>query len=944
MAITETLQGLGEWGFSLSNSAPKTVLDQLKYFGHIAVTAGKDDHPAIAGDALLREARYVGVYQGKANAADAYGMKGVGMAFWLGDADKKGYVYETPLAVNDTFHNVVPLLLPPSVHAGTIYSPAKSFQFTFQYVSPREAMDYMCDTLDCAWRVNGDATLDAGDVSDLFVTIPRAALVRKGSSAEGEDLFLKAFGGSLKTDQDVMDFTTRTVLLASGSEGSTVTATADINPALNTFKDRWGNAVVLTRLVSESDTDATNAPARAQLQQNRFSGTRDSIALSTSRYDLKGDVAVGDYLWVEDADIGLYDFLNEIYFRGDKLYPMKLRLTEMTYPITAQMGVYFRDGNGTWIDLTPWVLFETGDTTLVVGGYNRSLTGDGGTVGSRPTVDTSIPDNPTWVTPFAYSIYQNDTGQTRAQVELSWLRPNNIDGTPILDLSHYEIRYRTSSIPLFPITHAAMAVYTHNQLAVAGTYDHPITYVPGAYQYATVPADVLRFLLIDLPTTMPYEVEIRAVDAAKPPNAGDWSPLEVFQTSGDTIPPSTPAPPSVAASTLAVQVRHDLGQSGGGTFNLELDLHHLEVHGGATAGFTPTTSTLIGRLPANAGMIIGSIPAVATFNLDSATPVYFKVIAVDNDGNASPASTGVAATAILVDSAHISDLTASKITAGTITAAILMAGRIATALSGQRVEINANGVEQYNASNVLQSYIRGADALFVGQVQSGASSNRVIINQASGGSYIPEIRFFPTSGTAYSYINAPSAGAPTLGMNSGSTGGTRQTTLWLFENTALLGYSEVGTGNFKGGRIALDANSANVEKLDSTGGRNGGFTWNRDTDWWAGISLPGGSDAFLRITTNTEITLKGYFQKNANEGGASALYVGRAVASGGSVSVGYGATMQSNMTVIAQWTDYTGWVSTTVLNVYSDTFTGFTMGNGTGSRNGHYGYWVFRHL
>lgn len=944
MAITETLQGLGQWAFSLSNSTPKSVLDQLQYFGHVAVTAGKLD-PVLAGDALLREARYVGVYQGKTNASDAFDLNGVGMAVWLGDADKKGYVYETPLAVNGDFDDVVPLLLPPSVHAGSIFSPAKTFQFTFQYVSPREALDYMCDTLDCAWRVNGDATLDAGNVEDLFQVIPDSALVRKGDAAEGEDLFLKAFGGALKTDQDVQDFTTRTVLLASGSEGSTVTATADINPALNPYKDRWGNSVVMTRLVSESDTDATNAPARAQLQQNRFSGTRDSISLSTNRYDLKGDVNVGDYMWVEDADIGLVDYDNEVKFRGDVLYPLSLRLTEMTYPITETMGVAFRTGNGTWIDLTPWVLYETGDTTLVVGGYHRSLTGDGGVVGERPTVDTSIPDAPTWVLPFQDSIYQNDIGQTRAQVEVVWLRPNNTDGSPILDLSHYEIRYRTSSIPLFPISHAAMAVYTHDQLAVAGTYDHPITYVPGAYQYATAPADVLRFLLIDLPTNVPYEIEIRAVDAAKPPNAGDWSALEVFQTSGDTIPPSTPAPPSVAASTLAVQVVHELGESGGGTFNLELDLHHLEVHGSVASGFTPDDTTLIGRMPANAGMILGSIPAVATLPLDNIVATYFKVIAVDADGNRSPASTQVSSTADLVDSAHISDLTASKITAGTITAAILMAGRIATALSGQRVDINSNGVEQYDASNVLTSYIRGADARFVGEVQSGSSSNRVIINQKSGSVYIPEIRFFPTSGAAYSYINAPNAGVPTLGMNSGTTvGGTRQTTVWLFDTIASMGYSEVGTGNFKGGRVTTDADSSKNERLNSSGVRDGGFTWNRNTDWWAGISTPGGNDAFFRITTDTKITIKGYWDKNNAEGGAAALYMGRDTWNGGSTSIGYGATMISAIDVLAQWSDAVGYLASTVVNVWNATHTGFSMGNGTGGRNGHYSYWCFRTL
>lgn len=734
MSVTEVLQGLGEWSMTLSPDTPQELLDQLDMFGHVVIHAGSVD-PATARDALLLDSRYVGVYRGKANApveaGVQYTLSGPGMAFWLGDEDGKGHNFETPLTLNATFAAWVAALLPPSTTAGTIVAVPKTFNYTFQYVSPREALNYMCGTLECAWRINGNASVDAGLESDLFTVVPEAALVRKGS---GVDMFLKGLAGSMSTEIDMGDFTTRTVLLANGAEAATVTASADINPVKNPYKDLFGNALKLTRFISESDTDATNAAARAQLQLNRFSDAKRAISLSSSDYDLKGDVAVGDYLWVFDPDIGVVDITNEVSFRGDRLYPMRLRLTEMTWPITEEMGVAFRDMDGNWFDLTRYVMPEAGDSQLVVGGFYRSLgDGDGGSVGSRPIADTSVPAAPTWSTPFVHSIYQSNNGESRAQVQLKWLRPNNVDGSSILDGDHFDIRFRSSSTPIFPSTHVQMSAFTHVQLS-AGTHNQPITYVPGPYRYAVVPWDQLSFLLDDLPTNMPFEAEIRAVDSAKPANAGAWSALTVFQTSADTLPPATPAPPSIAAGRLNVQMTHTLGRSDGGTYNLDADLHHFELHGANEPLFTTSTSTLLGKVVANIGMIKAKVPAVGSVPIDSLLPVYFKVIAVDNDGNKSNASTAVQSTALLVDDAHISNLTVSKVTAGTITATWLNAGLIYSGTLGSaRTQQSVLGFEAYNTSNVRTFFVESAtgNVVITGTFQTGTSGDRVVIDPAS---------------------------------------------------------------------------------------------------------------------------------------------------------------------------------------------------------------------
>lgn len=845
MAVTESHRALGGWSLALSIRTPRAILEALEYFGHITIHTGRVD-PVLAGDGLLASSEYTGVLREKTFGDDQHDIGGPGMAFWLGDEDGKGSVYETPV----TFAAELPTqavrdLLPASgaVTEGTFHAVAGTYSGTHQWESPRSAIDYVSTTMDAEWRVNGDATLDFGTTADLFVTSPTCLVVRRGAGVDGP---LRALAGKASTQIDTEDFSTRVVLLAQGTEAATATAAVDIAPGLNPYKDLHGNTIKLTRLVSESTTDASNAPARAQLQLNRFSGTRDALTLSATEYDVLGAARAGDYIYVFDPDIGLFDLDNEIVFRGMRLYPAKLRLTEVTWPVRPGRTVAYRSPTGTWFDLTDYVSWEGGDATLRVGGYNRSLTNSGEVVGTRPVHDTSIPDKPTWVEPFLMSVYQSPTtGSARGAVLLTWLRPNNVDGTTILDGSHYEIRYRTATVPAWPVTWADLeaAGMTWAQWEVTGaTWDQPLLFPGGEWQFATAGFDQLQFRLQELLPAHPYEAQIRAVDMATPPNTGDWSDLALFQTIRDNIPPVTPAAPSVAASTLAVQMTHNLGVATGGTFNLDRDLHHLEFHGGNGPTFLPDDVSMLGKVLANWGMITGEIPVVATFPLDNLTPVYFKVIAVDEAGNKSLASTAVTATAELVDDAHISSLTVSKITAGTITADWLIAGSIKTANTGSRAETDVNGFRLYDSSNVNTVNFDAADgsADLTGTFKTGNDSQRVEIGTASGFSEV-------------------------LMYDDGSTDHFRMLNL---------------AGTF------FQQRERNSDKV-----RNGGYATYQSSSTFYGHQNAAGPDSYVSFNSSGGIGLKGYFNKTATISGQGAVYVDQIGGSGDHVDVTYGATM-----------------------------------------------------
>ncbi|PZG53123.1 hypothetical protein C1I98_06080 [Spongiactinospora gelatinilytica] len=690
--MNEVIQGLGSWSLQL-DGCPRETLDALLYFGHVAIVPGRVA-PAQYGDQLLTMARYVGVLTKRDDEEDRTAIAGQGMELWLGDGDDKGEIFESPLSINgQTFANSIRAILGSgtAVVEGTLHSVPGTYTGRHQWESRRKALAYVCSTFGAEYRVNGNGTLDAGTQAQLYAATPTCVIVRKG--AEGRDLALTGLPGEMELSRDVEDFTTRVVLLAEGEGAATATGAANI--ASNPYLDLRGQPVKRTRLVSESGTVTGNAQARAQLQLNRFVGTRNALRLSTEDFEIRGSFRPGDMVYVYDPDAGLYDLDNEVTFRGQRINPIALRSVEASWPVVEGMTVAYRHQSGTWLDLTDYVRWETGSTAVGVGELGRSLTSTGfEPVGPRPIPDSTIPGAVPWVLPFQSAVYMDAEGNTRASMLLVWDLPLNADGSTILDGHHYEIAYGVS-----PATE---------------------------WETAYAPWGELQAVIGDLSPGVVYDFRIRAVDTSA--NAGAWSVTESALAEADTIPPSTPAPPVVAASLIAIQITHTLGKVSGGTFNLELDLDHLEVHVGSSSGFAPDATTLRGKVAANAGMIQAEIAAVGTVPEPDTTLRHVKVIAVDRSGNRSPASNAASVTALLIDNAHISDLSVSKVTAGTVSSNWILGANIGTAASGQRVELNATGLHGYNAGGAELVTLSNTGTF---TLRSAASGSRVQLD-ASG--------------------------------------------------------------------------------------------------------------------------------------------------------------------------------------------------------------------
>ena len=118
----------------------------------------------------------------------------------------------------------------------------------------------------------------------------------------------------------------------------------------------------------------------------------------------------------------------------------------------------------------------------------------------------------------------------------------------------------------------------------------------------------------------------------------------------------------------------------------------------------------------------------------------------------------------------LAGLDAGKITAGTINADIIVGAQVATGTSGQRSGINSLGLFAYDSAGTKTVDLNGVSNLITGTMQTALTGRRIVTG-ASGST--GEITFYPSTGTATSYLRSftETAGveALQLGLVSGQS-------------------------------------------------------------------------------------------------------------------------------------------------------------------------------
>ena len=597
----------------------------------------------------------------------------------------------------------------PDTSAPVATTAAKKYTGKHYMESAYKAFKDVAVAIGAEFKMNNDGTIDVGPPEALFTghenNTPQGMIVRDMS---GADPSIQGYSGiDLSTEFNAEDYVSRVELIASnyGLEINLGQADAKSVP----YKDLFGNELERIQILSENDVPDSLRDIRAEAYLNEYNKIQKTLNVGLEDYDVSGDIGVGDIIFVWDPDVGFEDTAadatlenrdrHEITYQGQILHPIKIRVMGLSFPITESMGVFYRDGNGNYTDLTDYIEFEVGVTQIEVGSttknINEDLRGSASIISVGGTNEFTVPDAPTGFSA-ATGTYQDGTGRPFAFAKLSWTEPTNTDGSRITDGNMYRVRYRQ--------------VTDSDGNNLIDQNDNQVI----DYEYLTVEFGTTSVVIKGLGSQNTYEFGVAAIDNSG--FSGGFSILTAVAMPSDATIPPEPLPPTgtygtVAANPTRVQIQHNLGAAKDAdgnsigspvNFSLPVDIDHLNVYRGTTSGFTISSNNLVGQIEAKSAHVTLGIPAIGDFPSTTEGVAYYKVTAVDVAGNESDPSTAGQVTEELVNTAFISNaaITEAKIEDLAVTSAkinSLEAGKItAGTISGKEIIIDTDSSDPLN--------------------------------------------------------------------------------------------------------------------------------------------------------------------------------------------------------------------------------------------------------
>ncbi len=446
-------------------------------------------------------------------------------------------------------------------------------------------------------------------------------------------------------------------------------------------------------------------------------------------------------------------------------------------------------------------------------------------------------------------------------------------------------------------------------------------------------------------------------------------------TTADNTAPGQPSTPAVGPYLGQLKVNWNGLTSAAAP--MPADFRFVEVHlSTSSATFTPTSATLKGTILRGGGDWIVT-------DLSYGVTYFARLVAVDQVGNRSPASTaGSGVPELLVNAdvgpdaidtanivnlavsngkianlavndAKIADLSVGKLTAGTLTAVVTVSGRIATATSGARVELNNAGIQAFNSVGTQTVAI----------TTSGAATITGRFRTSFPGAGVPYLDivdsgdrttlYFYGTGVDYAFINSPQiSGYSTLGMNSGPypetslANLTSRQRLWLSNTSGiLLQTMQTALNTAYGGELRLNYNTARLSAIDLTNTVRSQMYLSAQLTGMYQYDAAGNDVASVYLQDEGSIGFQGFFDPDNVNGGDSALFCGYWNFGSGasSVTINYGVTMNGLMRVLYSF--YSSTVSSiqkaTGLSAMSST--GFTVSLASGTTaSSTLIYWSFK--
>jgi len=636
------------------------------------------------------------------------------------------------------------------------------------------AINKVSEQLGTEYRINTDATLDAGLKEVLFQghgsDEPPAIIVRDTS---GEDpAIVGLIPESITSTFDAEDYVSGVELLTQ-AEGSSQSADhAEAFDENTPYRDLYGAPLERVQFIGENDIPNVQRQSRAQAYLNELKKIKKTLSLSLEQYEIQGDFNIGDMIYVYDPEIKFEDTeakriedgrssLHEVAYRGQIINPEKIRITGITWPVKDGYGVYLRKVRTTapyrveYIDLTDYVSWESGNTQLDIGDLDKRLGEDlrfssavtGITTGNRQYAPLRPKHPDTGVEgdlKLTSATLQDAQGRDNAIIFVEWEEPTYDNGTPIQNGLQYQIQWKPTNSS-------------------------------GEYQSSFVNWNTdNNFTIEGLQLATNYTVRVSPILTNA--NTSDTPATGTITTAIDTAAPSKPGPANtVAAGALRVQIIHNLGRAEDDDGNpiasivdytLQRDTHHLNVYASTTSGFSLSTQNdkeqyLVGELLVGASSIRNQIPVIGEVQVANGDTHYWRFTAVDNAGNESDPSDEQSANGNLVATANISDaaittakiqnlavtdakidtLTAGKITAGTIAgqeiivgtntsdSAIIKSSNYFPGSAGWKID--ADGTAEFESGN-FRGDITGASGTFSGDLSAAGGTFSGDLSGAGG--------------------------------------------------------------------------------------------------------------------------------------------------------------------------------------------------------------------
>jgi len=921
VAVTERLMGQGNFSVTFSQEfTPTEIIESIKEWGHIVITPNEIDVNTLSDSDILSTSRYTGIVLNRALEDGVVSINGTGLQLYLGDGNSKGMViaesknigkvrvYTNTTLAESLFNSTVSSGKPfgimrnesgstQAITQGTIYEPSTTYIGQHFVQTALGALKEVTEYLNVEYRINANSTIDAGPPANLFNgvnTDPNTIVVKTGY---GEDPnFDGVVPQGLRTEFDATDWVSRVDFIGEVGYFDTATDVAgEANLSSNPYKDLHGNALTRVALIQEPEVPTDQLNSRAQLMLTELSRVKKVLNLDLEQYEVSGDMKPGDYIFAFDPDIGFVDTstdataesrdLYEVTFRGQVITPVKVRVVGLTFPIANGMGVYFRDKDGNYTDLTQYVQFEGGAAQVELGDVIRfvgdDMRFDEFSLNEKTAGVFSIPDLPS--TPTLQSgTYLNATGDSIGFIRVGVSKPTNVDGSQITDGSHYRVRYKKTtdsqySYVNFPFTGASTESLLIQDLTVGFTYDVGVAVVDksGFKKMSTYDGSGE-----DLYTNS------SSVNANYATNAR----IEIEK---DGQAPSKPKTATIAAGPLRVQVTHYLGKDGTdgngnpyGNFTLEGDVDHLDIHAvdqdGNVQDFTVNTANKIGEIRVTSGNLLQAIPVIGTIEVEDSVDKYFRVVAVDKSGNESNPSDGQSAGGNLIAEANISD--------ATITTAKIGDAQITTAKIGD-AQITSAKVNDLSADKLTSGSIIGGE-IIVGSSSntSGFIKSQNYSSGSAGWQISPDGSAEFQNATIRGTLNAADITAGTLNVNRLPTITTSQINF----DAGDIGGAESGTIlatiNASSEGITIDAAKLNLTGVleigdaitsGSVGGISISSTELQSSNYSAGSTgfrIESDGDAFFNSVTvnNPIITLNSASSNNESNVSSSVLGIGGA--------------------------------------------------------------------